>query len=47
MKKFTLELNGAKNINYIEKCFKQMLHKIKFATKKFWDVYLYPPPECS
>ncbi len=33
MRKFTLELKAAKNIDYIEKCFKQKLHRIKFATK--------------
>ncbi len=30
---FTLWLNAAKSINYIEKCFKQKLHRIKFSTK--------------
>ncbi len=34
MRKFTLELNAAKNIDYIEKCFKQKLHRIKFLKKK-------------
>ncbi len=47
MKKFTLELNAAKNIDYIEKCFKQVLHRIKFATKNFLEAYLYPPLEWS
>ncbi len=47
MKKFTLELNAAKNIKCNEKCFKQMLRRIKFATKKFLDAYLYPPPKWS
>ncbi len=40
MKKFYLGLNAAKNIDYIEKCFKKMLHRIKFATKNFLDKYL-------
>ncbi len=30
MRKFTLELNAAKNIDYIEKYFKQKLHRINF-----------------
>ncbi len=30
---FTLRLNAAKSIDYIEKCFKQKLSKIKFSTK--------------
>ncbi len=33
MRKFTLELNVAENIDYIEKSFKQKLPRIKFATK--------------
>ncbi len=43
MKKFTLELNAAKNISYIEKCFKQNLHGIKFSTKNSAYAYLYLP----
>ncbi len=43
MKKFTLELNTAKNIDYIEKYFEQKLHKIKFSTKNSVDTYLYLP----
>ncbi len=33
MKKFTLEQKSAKNIDYIEKYFKQKSHRIKFSTK--------------
>ncbi len=32
---------AAKNISYIEKCFKQNLQRIKFATKNSSDTYLY------
>ncbi len=42
MKKF-LELNAAKRIDYIEKCFKQKLHRIKFATENSVDANLDPP----
>ncbi len=42
MRKFTLQLNTAKNIGYIEKCFEQKLHRIKFATKNSAYAYLYP-----
>ncbi len=35
-RRFTLRLNTAKSTNYIEKCFKQKLFKIKFPTKKQW-----------
>ncbi len=31
--KFTLELNPARSTDYIEKCFKRKLSKIKFPTK--------------
>ncbi len=31
--RFTLGLNAAKNVDYIEKWFKQKLRKIKFPTK--------------
>ncbi len=31
--KFTIGLNTAKNIDYIEKCFKRKLRRIKFPTK--------------
>ncbi len=41
MEKFILELNAAKNIDYIEKYFKQKLHSIKFTTKNSVDTYLY------
>ncbi len=47
MKNFTLELNMAKNIDYIEKCSKQKLHTIKFPTKKLMDAYFYVPLEWS
>ncbi len=39
--KFTLGLNTAKNTDYIEKCFKQNLHNIKFPVKNSADAYLY------
>ncbi len=32
--KFILVLNAAKNTDYMEKCFKQKLHRIEFLTKK-------------
>ncbi len=38
--KVYLKWSDAKNINYIEKCFKQKLHRIKFATKNSADAYL-------
>ncbi len=41
MRKFTLELNVVKIIDYIEKCFKQKLHRIKFATKNSGEAYFY------
>ncbi len=47
MKKFTLLWNAAKNIDYVEKCFKQKLHQIKFATKTSVGAYFYLPPERS
>ncbi len=34
MRKFILWLEAAKNTDYIEKCFKQNLHRIKFPKKK-------------
>ncbi len=40
MRKFTSELNATKNMDYIEKCFKQKLHIIKFATKNFLNTYV-------
>ncbi len=45
MRKFTLELNAVKNIDYIEKCFKLKVYGIKFSTKNSVDVYLYLPLE--
>ncbi len=47
MKKFTLEPNAVKNIDYIEKYFKQKLYKIKFVAKNSLSAYLYLPPEWS
>ncbi len=44
MRKFTLQLNAAKNTNYIEKCFKQKLFRTKFPTKKpVGRICLSPP----
>ncbi len=36
--RFTLTLNTAKNIDYIEKCFKQKLSIIKFIAKNKWTL---------
>ncbi len=47
MRNFILESSTAKNIDYIEKCSKQKLHSIKFATKNSKDAYLYLPLEWS
>ncbi len=47
MRNFTLRLNAAKNTDYIEKCFKQKLFRIKFPTKKSVDTYVYPLTEWS
>ncbi len=41
MKNFILESNAAKNIDYTEIYFEQKLHRIKFATKKSVNAYLY------
>ncbi len=41
MKKLTLGLNAAKNIDYIEKCFKQKLRRIKFPIRDSEDVCFY------
>ncbi len=41
MRKFTLELKAAKNIDHIKKCSKQKFFRIKFPTKKSTNVYLY------
>ncbi len=44
MRRFALGLNTAKNTAYIEKCFKQRLHRIKFPTKKVGvHISLSPP----
>ncbi len=48
MGKFTLVLNTAKNTDYIEKCFKQKLHRIKFPKKKktqWMHISIYPRNE--
>ncbi len=42
---FTLGLNAAKSTNYIEKCFKQKLLRIKFPIKNSTEAYLYLPQE--
>ncbi len=47
MGKFTLRLNTAKNTDYIEKCFKQKLCRIKFPKKKLEAAYLYLPQKWS
>ncbi len=47
MRKLTLGLNTAKNTNYIGKCFKQKLHRIKFPIKNLKHAYLYLPQEWS
>ncbi len=47
MKKFTLELSAAKNIDYIEKYFKGKLQRIKFPTKNSVDACLYLPLKWS
>ncbi len=47
MEKSTSGLNAAKNIDYVEKCFKQKLQRIKFSTKNSVEAYFYltfPPP---
>ncbi len=41
MKTFFLGLNTVKNTVYIEKCFKQKLHEIKFPQKNTVNAYLY------
>ncbi len=44
--KFTLELNTANNTNYIKKCFKQKLFRIKLLkTKKITSPISLSPPE--
>ncbi len=43
--KFSLEQNTAKNIDYIEKCVMQKLHRIKFAAKNSMDAYVNLPLE--
>ncbi len=37
---FTLGLDGAKSIDYIEKYIKQKLRRIKFPTKNLVEVFL-------
>ncbi len=43
--RFTLGLNVAKNVGYIEKWLKRNLCKIKFPTKNSVEVNLYLPQE--
>ncbi len=38
--RFTLGLNTTKNVDYIEKCFKQKLHRNKFPMKNSVDACL-------
>ncbi len=42
-----LRAKRCKKIDYIEKCFKQKFHRIKFAIKNLANAYLYLPLECS
>ncbi len=44
---FRAEVNTAKNTDYIEKCFKQKLHRIKFPKKKtqWMHISIYPRSE--
>ncbi len=44
---FTSGTNVAKNTDYIEECFKQKLHGIKFPTRNLVDTYLCLSRECS
>ncbi len=43
----TLGLNATKIIDYIEKCFKRKLRRIKFPAKKSVEADLYLPQEWS
>ncbi len=43
----TLGLNATKIIDYIEKCFKRKLRKIKFPAKNSAEADLYLPQEWS
>ncbi len=45
--KLPLGLNNAKNADYIEKCLKQKLRRIKFSKKISWNAYLYLLQEWS
>ncbi len=45
--RFTLGLNAAKNTHYIKKCFKYILFKIKFTTKRSVGAHVYLPLEWS
>ncbi len=38
-------MKTAKNIDYIDKCFKQKLYRIKFSTKNSANAYIYLPTE--
>ncbi len=44
---FTMGQNTAKSSNYIEKCFKQKLSKIKLSTKNSTRANVYLPQEES
>ncbi len=39
--RYTFRQNTAKNTDYIKKCFKHKLFRIKFPTKKSMEAYLY------
>ncbi len=43
----TLGLNAAKIIDYIEKCFKRKLRRIKFPVKNSGEADIYLPEEWS
>ncbi len=46
MRKFTLKLSAAENIDFIEKYFQPKLRKIKFPTKNSMEAYIFLPVEC-
>ncbi len=45
--RFTLGLNAAKNTDYIKKCLKLKLFRIKFPTKNLSGTYIYLSQEQS
>ncbi len=45
MRKFFLGLNAVKNTDYVEKCVKRKLFRIKFSSKKLMGAYVYLPHE--